>query len=77
VLRTETVDGKEVPVVGGFVWFTYTEVQAMIDKVGAGIIHLDLAPPNDTGVRRPLGGGRLRALLRCWVLLAGCCTRWG
>ena len=54
VKKSEVVDGKEViTVADDFVWFSYAEIQDKIDKLGAGMLHLELAPKNDMGVRWP------------------------
>ena len=48
-MTTSVVDGKEVSTAGDFVWFTYEEAQVKIDALGAGMLHLGLAPVNDQG----------------------------
>lgn len=66
VIRRETsLDGKEVDVVGDFVWKTYAEVQAQIDAVGSGVVHFGLAKPNDLGVSGGESRWRRRWCAQC------------
>jgi hypothetical protein len=48
-------DGKDKLVARDFVWFTYAECQKNIDAIGAAMVHFNMAPENDLGVRGGCG----------------------
>lgn len=49
--RPLTTDAEGKPAVGAFKWFSYETTHGMILEIGAGIVHLGLTAPNDTGHR--------------------------
>lgn len=49
-------------IAGNYKWFTYQQCQNMINKIGAAILHLEMAPKNELGVCTLCNDIRLRQL---------------
>jgi hypothetical protein len=51
ISQVKGADGKTESVAGAFEWFTYETINTRITNIASGLVHLNLAPANDLGVR--------------------------